>query len=285
MTTYTDSDILKKLAEQEKEGGELPPLFELYRKLLDIQSRAKKRIGTPKPDLSNESIGHQINRGVSLLRFEDLSLDWSLLHEVFAEVIAAFADYPELFGELPEKLRKPEANRLLTRKAVKAWYEETELPSPILAGAASENLLRAIIHATLQPFLTSHSKALIGSVDQERWRRRYCPICGSQPDFAFLDKERGSRWLLCSRCDTEWVFKRLECPYCGTQDQKSLAYFTDDEGLYRLYVCEQCKRYLKTIDLSQAKSEVLLPLERLYTLDLDSQAQIKGYHPCDRPAS
>ena len=285
MTTYTDSDILRKLAEQEEGGEKLPPLFELYRKLLDIQSRAKKRIGTPKPDLSNEAILDQIDRGVSLLRFEDLSLDWSLLREVFTEVIAAFADYPELFGELPEKLRKPEAGRLLTKKAVKAWYEETELPSPILTGAASENLLRAIIHATLQPFLASHSKALIGSVDQERWRRRYCPICGSQPDFAFLDKERGSRWLLCSRCDTECVFKRLECPYCGTQDQKSLAYFTDDEGLYRLYVCEQCKRYLKTIDLSKAKSEVVLPLERLYTLDLDSQAKIKGYHPCDKPAS
>jgi len=119
-------------------------------------------------------------------------------------------------------------------------------------------------------------------VNQERWRRGYCPICGGNPDFAFLDKERGARWLLCSGCDAEWLFQRLECPYCGTQDQDALAYFTDDEGLYRLYVCERCKRYLKALDLRQAKSEVLLPLERLFTFDIDAQAQEYGYSPCDR---
>jgi len=66
------------------------------------------------------------------------------------------------------------------------------------------------------------------------------------------------------------------------QDQNALAYFTDDEGLYRLYVCEKCKRYLKAIDLRQAKSEVLLPLERLITFGLDAQAKEYGYSPADR---
>ncbi|MFC2002485.1 formate dehydrogenase accessory protein FdhE [Chloroflexota bacterium] len=134
-------------------------------------------------------------------------------------------------------------------------------------------------HLTVDYQLVSHAKALYGSVNQERWRRGYCPICGSSPDFAYLDKEYGARWLLCSRCDTGWLFQRLECPYCGTQDQNALAYYTDDEGLYRLYICEQCHQYLKAVDLRQAKSEVLLPLERLFTLALDAQAQEAGYSP------
>lgn len=121
-------------------------------------------------------------------------------------------------------------------------------------------------------------------MDQERWRRNYCPICGGHPDFAFLEKELGARWLLCSRCDTEWLFQRLQCPYCGNQTQKDLAYFTDDEGLYRLYVCEQCHKYIKAIDLRVAKSDILLPLERLFTLDMDRQAQEKGYQS-DHPAA
>ena len=87
-------------------------------------------------------------------------------------------------------------------------------------------------------------------------------------------------WLVCSRCDAQWLFQRLECPYCGTTDQNVLAYFTNDEGLYRLYVCEQCKQYLKAIDLRQAKSEVLIPLERLLALHIDKQAQEYGYSPC-----
>jgi len=69
------------------------------------------------------------------------------------------------------------------------------------------------------------------------------------------------------------------CPYCGTKDQNALAYFADDEGLYRLYVCEQCHTYIKAIDLRHTESEVLLRLERVMTLDLDRQGQEKGYQP------
>ena len=285
MTVNTDREIIKKLDEQEKEEGSLPLLLEFYRKLLRIQSIATKRIGTPKPGLSSEANDKRTKNELPLLGFANLALDWALVREIFVEVTTAFADYPKLFGEIPEKLRDPKSGRLLTKKAVKAWFEGNKLPSAILAGSAEENLMQAIIHATLKPFLASYARVLIKSVDQERWRRRYCPICGGSPDFSFLDKERGSRWLLCSRCDTEWLFQRLECPYCGTQDQNNMAYFTDDGGLYRLYVCERCKNYLKAIDLRQAKSEVLLPLERLYTLDIDSQAQQHGYHPCGKSAT
>ena len=221
-----------------------------------------------------------MERGQPLIAFDELALDWPLLRETGNEVTAIFAGYPELFGELPEKMRKSGAGRLLTRKAVKAWFKGAGLPTTISASAASENLLSAIAQATLKPFLAGHAKTLVGRFDPERWRRPYCPICGGSPDFAFLDKERGARWLLCSRCDTEWLFQRLECPCCGTRDQNALAYFTDDEGLYRLYVCEQCKQYLKAIDMRQTGARVLLPLERLYTLDLDRQARENGYQPC-----
>jgi FdhE protein len=217
-----------------------------------------------------------------LIGFDDLALDWLLLQEIFAEVTGAFATYSELFNEFPESLKKLEPRPSLPEETVKAWFEGGRLPSLEGVDNLSEHLLEAIIHATLKPFLVSYSEALLGLVNQERWRRGYCPICGGNPDFAFLDNERGARWLLCSRCDAEWLFQRLECPYCGNQEQNALAYFTDDEGLYRLYICEKCKRYLKAIDLRQAKSEVLLPLERLITFGLDAQAREYGYSPADR---
>ena len=86
--------------------------------------------------------------------------------------------------------------------------------------------------------------------------------------------------MLCSRCDAEWLFLRLECPYCGTQNQEALAHFTYEEEphLYRLYVCEECHTYIKAIDLRCTDAEVLLPLERVMTLDMDKQGQEKGYH-------
>ena len=267
--------IISYLEKKESKEGALPQLLQFYQKLLRIQSRAEQKLASlPEPSLSSEAINERIERGLPLVSFGKFVPDRSLLQDIFTEVTAIFAECPELFGELPKKLKKPLTAHLLTREAVKAWFKGAKLPT---TDGVSEHLLAAVIHATLKPFLVSHAKALLGFIEQERWRRGYCPICGGSPDFASLDKEHGARWLLCSRCDTEWLFQRLECPYCGTQDQNALAYFTNDEGLYRLYVCEQCKRYLKVIDLQQAKSEVMLSLERLLTLDIDAQAREYGY--------
>jgi FdhE protein len=271
--------ILKEL-EEKGEKGNLPQILKFYQDLLRIQSGVELKIASLlEPSLSSEAIAARQERGLPLIRFDELALDWPLLRDTFSQVIAVFAKYPELFGEIPERLKAPKAGRLLTKKALKAWFEGDELPPSLATGDVNQNILRAMIQAAMRPFLTSHARTLTSSISQEHWRRSHCPICGGSPDFAYLEQEVGARWLLCSRCDTEWLFQRLECPYCGAQDPKSLAYLTDDEGLYRLYTCDQCKRYLKTIDLRQAKTEVLLPLERFYTLDMDSQAREQGYSP------
>lgn len=280
MGSETNNEILKRLGEEGKKKGLSPRLLEFYQRLFRIQSGAEKRIGKTKPGLNKEIINERLESGVPLIGFKELTIDWLLLKDIFAQVTAVFADYSDLFGEIPKTLRDRQSPPSLSKKVARAWFEGAELPSTLAVDNVKEYLLlEAIIHAALGPFLVSHSKALHGLVDQERWRREYCPICGGRPDFAFLDKERGARWLLCSRCDAEWLFQRLQCPYCGTQNQDVLAYFTDDDGVYRLYVCEQCHKYIKTIDLRHTESEVPLPLERIFTLDMDRQAQEKGYKP------
>jgi len=280
VTSGTDGEILKRREEWGKKQGGCPPEFlEFYQRLLGIQSGAEERIGTPEPSLSRKALNERIEQGLPLISFDELALDWLLLEGVFAEVVVAFASYPELFGEIPESLREPESRSIPLGEIAKAWFEGIRLSTLIASEDVDENLLESIICATLRPFITTYSKVLIAQVDQERWRRRYCPICGGSPDLAFLDKESGARWVVCSRCDTEWLFQRLECPYCGNKDQSALGYFTDDKGLYRLYVCEQCHTYIKAIDLRHTESEVLLPLERMMTLDMDRQGQEKGYQP------
>jgi FdhE protein len=282
VTTGTDSKILKRLQEWEEKEGSLPRLLEFYQRLLGIQSGAKSRVDVAKHSLSKEAISNRMRCGSPLLSFDDLSIDWSLLQNMFEEVTTLFTTYAEVFGEVPENLKDSSSCLTLLREITKAWFEGASLPPQMPISGVNEALLELIIHATLQPFLISHCEALLSFVNQEQWRRRYCPICGGNPDFAFLDKERGARWLLCSRCDAEWLFQRLECPYCGTKEQGALAYFTDDEGLYRLYVCERCQHYLKAIDLRHIDYEVLLPLERFLTLDIDIQAHKDRYSPCTK---
>lgn len=276
MTRKANTERLKRLEEEGRKRGLSPRFLEFYQKLLSLQSKAEQRIGKVKTSLERAAINQRLERGLPLLKFSELALDWSLLKDVFSGVKATFADYADLIGELPQSLTHPS----LPKKMVKAWFDRARLPDVVAVDNTGEYLLlEALIHATLKPFLASQAKTLLGSVDQERWRRGYCPICGSQPDFSFLDTERGSRWLICSRCDTEWLFQRLQCPYCSTQNQTALTYFVDDEGIYRLYVCEECHKYIKTIDLRATETEIPLAFHRVLTLDLDRQAQEKGYRP------
>lgn len=279
MSQRSDNSSISQLEEQEKKEGTLPPLQEFYLKLLRVQSEAEQCLGVPEVALTSKAINARIEQGQPLLAFDELDIKWSLLRDIAEKVTGVFIEYPELFGPAIESFKESGAGHFFTKEVVEAWFEGLSLPTGVVADNVNEPLLESIIQATLSPFLVSYSKALLNKVDSERWRRRYCPVCGGDPDFASLDKEYGARWLLCSRCNAEWLFQRMECPYCGSGDQNTLAYFTDDEGLYRLYVCEQCKRYLKTIDLRHAESEVSLPLERLLTLDLDAQAKERGYSP------
>lgn len=281
----TSSQTLKKLEEWTKKDGHSSRFLEFYKRLLHIQARAEGHIFIPKPGLSKKVLSSRTISGLPLLRFNELDLDWPLVEDVFVEVAVAFAGYPELFGEVPQGLIKSGPRPKLPRKVVRTWFEGSSLAAKIAGVDVNKPLLEAIIHATLRPFLTSYSKGLTSLVNQENWHRGYCPVCGGSPDFAYLNKEAGARWLLCSRCGTEWLFQRLECPYCGNKDQTALSYFTDDEALYRLYVCEKCRTYLKAIDLRRTELEVLLPLEPTMTLDMDRQAQEQGYKPGPSKAS
>ncbi len=273
----TSKELLKKLEEWQKKERLSSGFFEFYKKLLGIQVWAEDNIKKPKPKIPKQAAHQRILNGTTLLRFDELDLDWSLVDMVFTKVVETFIDYPDLLGETPQRLRKLQTG--LSREVVEAWLKGTRLPKKIYGSNIDTHLLEALVQATMKPFLVNYAKALIDFVDQEKWRRGYCPICGGVPDFAFLEKEVGARWLICSRCETQWLFQRLECPYCGNKDHNSLSYFRSDDDLYRLYLCHNCRTYLKAIDLRKTDKKVFLLLERLLTLAMDRQGQEQGYHP------
>ena len=272
-----NSKILKKLDEWLQSEGLLPEYAELYRHMLQIQTDMEPRIPTPQPTLSQAEVADRLKQGTPLLEWQALSLDWSVLQDLFQETAAVAGEYHKDAAGDFQSLKSVALDTSFLQEATRAWYDGQPL-SPLAATcSASDELLAALVHSAVKPFLTAHSEALIRLVDQEQWRRGYCPICGGKPDLAFLDREVGARWLLCSRCDAQWLFQRLQCPYCDTRDQDALAYFTDGNGLYRLYVCEKCRSYLKAIDLRRTEEEILLPLERVLTVDMDRQGREAGY--------
>jgi FdhE protein len=107
-----------------------------------------------------------------------------------------------------------------------------------------------------------------------------CPFCGSKPQVAVLRPEGdgAKRFLLCSLCSTEWMFRRVLCPNCGEEDKDKLPVFSAQEFDYvRIDACDTCRAYIKSIDLS--KNGRAIPIvDELATVSLNLWAVEKNYH-------
>ena len=118
MTRARHDRILKRLEEDEVREGSLPPILQFYRRLLAVQHEAGERLGAPAIRLSAPEIKERVRQGKPLIDFDDLDLDWAVFVETFNRVAALFADYPELFIQMPPN----PGGRTLTREAVKAAF-------------------------------------------------------------------------------------------------------------------------------------------------------------------
>jgi formate dehydrogenase accessory protein FdhE len=259
MTLQADNKVIEQLSKWEQ------PYIELYRRLLGLNVEDSY---LPTLNAHISKVTERFTQG-GFLKFKDLLPDWAEVEKLFKEATSIVIEYSSTAATLNELTKHQ-----LVRRATQAWYYSS--PSE------SENdgeTFSLCFQAAIHPILVRYSEALSPLVEQNSWRRRLCPVCGGKPDFAFLNKDNGARWLVCSRCDTEWLFFRLECPFCGNRNQDSLAYFTDENELYRLYTCEQCRTYIKAIDFRRAEDNILFPAERILTLDLDRQAHETEYKP------
>jgi FdhE protein len=136
-------------------------------------------------------------------------------------------------------------------------------------------LLRYLSWAAMARFLGPVVRAFDGWRDEERWRRRYCPMCGSLPAMAQLvgvDPGR-VRLLSCGCCGTRWQFKRTGCPFCEADSQRLESVTIEGEAGLRIDHCESCGGYLKTYD---GQGNEALLLSDWSSLHLDLIAQGRG---------
>ncbi|MGA9235532.1 MAG: formate dehydrogenase accessory protein FdhE [Desulfobacterales bacterium] len=141
-----------------------------------------------------------------------------------------------------------------------------------------KNALAFVAYNSIKPSVALCAEQLSGYLkDLVGWEKGYCPVCGNFPGLAVLDHD-GRRRLYCSFCWTTWPAKRIFCPFCEKTGGNNLhTFYSEQEKDFRVDVCDDCKKYLKTVDTRATERIIYPPMEQIASLHLDINARQKGY--------
>ena len=257
---------------------ELADAADLHLLLLDLQRRVRLRVSLPWIDIDGPTFARHAREGRPILRFDQIPVDVSDLRLTIRQT----ADVLHRCGAVDandyaraEALGRSQA--LLATAA--AWYAQTadrHATAPAHRAVPEDEAIDQVLALAMRPFLFSCAEAFQPRPELDTWEHGYCVLCGAEPDLAVI-VSAVSRRLVCSHCHLQWGFDATACPFCRNKDRARVSSFATRDGQYRVFGCDQCRRYLKEFDARAASRPVLPTFDGVATLPLDAAAIQKGY--------
>jgi len=167
-------------------------------------------------------------------------------------------------------------------KLVQRWLDGQPLTpfETYLARAAASPLLEAL-STSPSPLTDQIPSPLVGE-GQGGGLSLQCPTCGGLPQLSYFAVSgealvSGPRYLVCSRCATNWIFSRMTCAGCGESTGTKLPIFQEQERFPHVRVdgCQTCRKYLLTFDLRRDTRAVPV-VDEIAALPLDLYARDQG---------
>lgn len=257
------------------EQPDLAAAADMQIELLAAQRRVQSRVPLPSIAFDGRKPDRQQRR--PMLRFKDIPIDWS----DFRLMVRQTADILKRF----ETLDSPEYDHIqaLARDGqieavVASWYDAAMMPARRQTDPRTheKELLDQVLQLAMRPFLARCAEALLPKVEIGEWGQPCCPLCGGEPEFAFINPA-AERLLICGRCTGQWRYDPIACPYCENGDRAKITSFTSRDQRYRIYACDVCQRYLKAFDGRDGSRPALLAVDSIATLPLDAAAIQRGY--------
>ena len=265
-----DQVILSDLGKARRIYPDFTDLLDFYEKLYLTQFAFKFRLkasGKVEYWINKEVNPIGLTDGYPQIAFEELEIQTTPFLDLYRDIRQLLVPY---VGSGDGLSTEP------SPEAIVGWAQEIFLGrGPLVASGETGDRDRTTAGFVLAPYLQLACDLLLSRIPLNMWYREYCPICGGRPVFAALTSNTGPRTLFCPRCHGEWSFGRVGCPFCRSSEAQT--YYAGGEGRYRLYVCEACNRYLKTVDLRDRNPELCLPVECLVTVPMDIAARERGF--------
>jgi hypothetical protein len=261
---------LRRLKDEQPELG---AAVDLQIELFQLQRRVQTRVALPSVKLEPEYLAKLLEAG-PILQFDHLTLDWSDVRFLLRSTATAMRNHEALeradFDRVEVLCR--DASRLPV--VLRSWYENARPGGgPIDKDADG---LEGVLQQGMRPILTRAAEAIMARSDFAHWDKQTCPLCGGEPDFAVITPA-ADRVLICARCLGRWRFHQITCPFCLNSERARITSFASRDGLYRLYACDVCGRYLKAFDARRSGRPVMPTVDFVATLPLDAAAVQRGY--------
>ncbi len=267
---------LKKIEIHKSASPHYKELLDIYGEILIFREEFRRKMKKAIFRIDGKLVDKKLSGGLPLVDLSRTDLDLSEPRAYFLELL-----------KIAEKINAEEAHAIAEdlnegkvnyEAMVRETFEQTE-SAPESDGDDDEfDLIGFFIEESMRPALERIAEKYADTIRHSKWAEGYCPVCGKEPKIGELREEEGKRFLFCSQCGTEWSFRRIKCPFCGNEEQKTLSYFTvEDDERYRVDVCNACKRYIKMVDFRESKEIPNLDVEDIATLHLDMLANDEGY--------
>jgi len=258
---------------------------EFFRAIIKAQENIKNKLLKKEVPctLTDQEITENLQKGAPLISWSDIPVDGSILKDLFYDICKIMKTQENADKNAIEKIIKAETSGDLKLDII--MKKLFSLDSQFFTSFSKDHtisqdlLLFCTVHLA-KPFFETAALKFRDKVDDMKWLRNYCPVCGASAQISRLEKDEGQRMLYCSLCSTQWRYMRIKCAFCCNEEQKSMKFLEVEGSPYRIDLCDQCGRYLKTRDDRKVVGklrEIIAPIEDLATMYLDMKAEEEGY--------
>ena len=268
---------VQELRRLKDEQPDLASAADLQIQLLLLQRRVQSRVSLPKMSLDTAQLEKALTAGRPILAFEQIPIDWSDLRFLIRSTAEAMRTHDAIESEDFRRVDALARDADQLPAAIRNWYEAAR-PAASGGGEVAPAVagLEPLLLQAMRPFLSRCADAVMARTLFQGWTEGTCPLCGAEPDFSLITPA-AERMLICGRCASRWRFHQLACPFCRNGDRSKITSFATRDGLYRLYGCDVCERYLKAFDGRHAPRPVMPAVDAIATLTLDAAAVQRGY--------
>jgi FdhE protein len=279
-TAFKPEEIKKTAAALRKLRPAYSKMLDFYENLFLAQENSKNKIDIAPIQISDELLALKSKQKFPLIDPENFVIDVQAATRLYLTMCEFAQNANPHLAQSAQKLLSAINNDFEINALFPAVLtpDKKQIEKAAKQLDIEQNVLAFFIYNSINPSIRIGAEQLSVYLDrQDPWQQGYCPICGNPPVLSILEDE-GQRSLICSFCWHAWPVKRGLCPFCERHDSKSLGYFfSEEENEYRVYTCDNCKKYLKTIDTVKIDRLIYPPLEQVVTLHLDMQANQKGF--------